>query len=195
MIFVTGAARSGTTLTTSILEACVADLGKKCSSLKEHMGVKDEIIKEELRRNGCDPMGQHPLPQDEISVENLRERVLKELGDANAVKDAKITLMWQAFHKAFPEAQWVIVRRDKAKIVDSCKRARFMKKAPNWEVWAEEHEKRFKAMRRKVNYFEVWPDKMISEGDYSEMVDLVDWLGLEWNGQAVKKIVDPDQWH
>lgn len=195
MIFITGAARSGTTLTTSIIEACGGNLGNKVSSLKEHMGVKDEIIKEELRRNGCDPMGQHPLPDGEIQVDNMRERVLKELGDADTVKDAKIALMWQAFHKAFPEAQWVIVRRSKAQIVDSCKRARFMKKAPNWEVWVEEHERRFKAMRRKVKYFEVWPDKMVRDGDYSEMADLIDWLGLEWDGYAVKKLVDPNQWH
>jgi len=159
------------------------------------MGVKDEIIKEELRRNGCDPMGQYPLPDSEIQVDNMRERVLKELEDADTVRDAKTTLMWQAVHKAFPEAQWVIVRRSKAQIVDSCKRARFMKKAPNWEVWVEEHERRFKAMRRKVKYFEVWPDKMVRDGDYSEMADLIDWLGLEWDGYAVKKLVDPNQWH
>jgi len=194
VIIVTGAARSGTTLTTSIIEACGGDIGKKCSSLKEHMGVK-EIIKDSLRYNGCDPMGQYPLPEGDIKVQRLRERVLAELGDANVVKDAKITLMWKAFHEAFPEAQWVVVRRNKAKIVDSCHRTRFMQKHPNWEVWAEEHERRFKEMKRKVNYMEVWPDELVRKGDASQFVDMIDWLGLEWNGTAVKQIVDPNQWH
>jgi hypothetical protein len=193
MILITGAARSGTTLTTSIIEACGGVTGD-VSQLREHKGVK-EAQKEALRSFGYDPLGQYPLPDQEIDTEQLREKILYHTQGIDTLKEAKATLMWRVFHELFPDAKWVLVRRDRDRIVASCKRTNFMKKAPDWYKWAEHYEKQLEAMKNDVVYREVWPDRLVRQGDDSDFRALIDWLGLEWNEQAVQSIVDPNKWH
>lgn len=193
MILVTGAARSGTTLTTSIIEACGGVTGD-VTQLREHKGVK-EAMKEALSAFGYDPMGQYPLPDRKIDGVRLREKILFNAQEIDTFKDAKITLMWLVFHELFPDAKWVLVRRERDKIVGSCKRTSFMKKAPDWNEWAKYHEEQLEAMKNVVVHQEVWPDRLVRQGDDSEFRALIDWLGLEWNEQAVQSIVDPNKWH
>lgn len=199
MIIITGAARSGTSLTTGVLRACGLNLGHtRVNGLNEALEVRENLIKPYLRSIGCDPLGQDRLPEisDLIEAPEWRNRVWQALGEPAepwGYKDAKVCLMWPVWHEAFPQAKWVIVRRNKYRIVDSCLRTHFMRRrhdVEGWGEWVDHHEARFAEIRRHCDAVEVWP-----EADPSAFRDLVESVGLDWNEQAVANVIDPGWWH
>lgn len=196
MRFVTGCARSGTSLTTGILRACGARLGP-VNPLNENTKVRDRIIKPYLESLGCDPLGQHPLaePNNLKPYPEFREHVLNALSGADTYKCAKAGPIWPLFDEHFPDATWVIVRRRQEDIVASCKRTHFMKKSPNWNEWVNYHLQRFDEMKlaMKDRVFEVWPHEGIKNPDYFR--PLIEWCGLEWRPDAVRDVINPNQWH
>ena len=197
MILITGAARSGTTLTASILQACGAELGA-VNQLKESHAVREGLVKPYLTGIGADPLGQYPLPDtsDVVMDPTWRGRVLTALGDGvNTYKGAKMCLMWQLWDNAFPEAQWVIVRRERAGIVSSCMRTSFMrafKRPEGWEQWVSFHEDRFEEMKQAFpdRVREVWPAQFLA-GDEAPMKELIEWCGLGYNSAAATACVKP----
>ena len=106
-------------------------------------------------------------------------------------------LLWPLWHNAFPEAQWIIVRRDPMDIVNSCMRTGFMRgygTPVGWRYWVMEHEKRFSEMKDAgLDVREVWPQKMIN-GEFSEMESVVKELGLEWDEKKAVEFICPDLW-
>jgi hypothetical protein len=202
MIFVTGCARSGTSLITSILQAhgCNLGLPNRINSLFENVGVRQNVLKPYLSSIGADPLGQRKLPNtNELEpVAGLREKVLHYIvgNEPRAYKDAKLTLIWPVIDHAFPEAKWVLVRRNGERIVESCIRTDFMRSSDDpayWAKWVAEHEARFEDMRRKLYLIEVWPDAMIDEPNAFKSV--TDFLGLEFNRKAVEACINRKAWH
>lgn len=202
MIFVTGCARSGTSLTARILQAHGCNLGKPqdINVLYENTDIRQNVLKPYLRSVGADPMGQQKLPDtDNLPLrEGLREEVLKRIGckEPIAYKDAKLTLCWRTWNAAFPEAKWVLVRRDKERIVDSCLRTDFMwsyTERAKWREWVEQHEKRFDAMRKELNLIEVWPDRIMEEPE--AFASVAEFCGLTFNLSAVERSIDKNKWH
>lgn len=200
MIFVTGCARSGTSLTTKILKEHGCNLGRNVNTLYENTDIRERILKPYLRSLGCDPRGQTRLPPMENipSITGLREKVLTFLGEKEprAYKDAKLTLVWQAFAEAFPEAKWVIVRRDRGKIADSCIRTEFMtgrRTRDDWLAWALNHEHRFERMRAALNAIETWPDETIAAPD--SFAPVAEHCGLTYSRQATLDCIDRKLWH
>jgi hypothetical protein len=223
-ILITGCARSGTSLTAGIIDICGAFGGvtgkggtrynKK--GMFENGIIRNGILKPYLRSIQCDPKGQYPLP--DISKlqcpPNWTERiegVFKDQGYKEGhwyYKDAKMCLMWNVWHEAFSNAKWIIVRRNRKDIVNSCLKTAFMNafhssaaraavgaatKQDGWNWWIDQHEKRFQEMKDAgLNVREVWPEKMV-EGDYSEVYKMLEWLGLSWNGKIVN-FVEPKLW-
>lgn len=62
-----------------------------------------------------------------------------------------------------------------------------------WLWWVHQHEQRFREMIDEgVNVKIVWPERMV-QGDYKQMYETIDWLGLEWNSKALS-FVDPLLW-
>jgi hypothetical protein len=112
-------------------------------------------------------------------------------------KGAKICLYWYLWHKAFPNAKWIIVRRDANDIARSCMQTSFMRAYRDvigWLGWVEEHEKRFKQMELAgLDTKEVWPSKMIN-GDFEEIEGAISWLGLTYNEGLVRSFVEPSLW-
>lgn len=173
--FVTGAARSGTSLTTSVLIRLGAWPGPapRINSLYENVGIRQHILKPYLVRAGGDDVGQRRLPNTASlpPFPTLRQEVEDYLaggGDAPRVyKDAKLCLVWPTFVRAFPEARWIIVRRDAERIVDSCMRTSFMngyRTREGWRDWLKAHERRFDDMRHAaLNLIEVWPKDFIED--------------------------------
>ena len=211
-ILITGAARSGTSLTAGILSKCGVDLGKTCGATPynkkgqfENEDVRNSITKPHLIYIGADPMGQDPLPQtqDILPIFNLRELVLSIYSKQTrsnrpwAIKGAKVCLMWKAWRQGFPEAVWVLVRRKRADIVASCMRTPFMKARKTekaWEEWVDYHEESFKDIKYcGAKVVEFFPDSIV-KGETRPAQNMVKQCGLEWNQKAVMEFVDAELW-
>lgn len=183
----------------------------------ENAQIRNTIVKPYLRQIGADTMGQYPLPDiNNLIIPMSWKRRINQIMDEEGYKSghwmykgAKMCLIWPILNIAFPDAKWVIVRRDADGIVKSCMRTGFMRafrsrpnqravgakdEAEGWMWWVRQHEKRFEEMREAgLNCYEVSTDKMI-DGDLSEIKDCIDWLGLEWNRKA-ESFVDPSLTH
>jgi len=210
LVLITGCARSGTSMVSGVLSALGLDFGKPLHSKRrtyqprgffEHRHVRERVVKPMLKRLGADPLGQNPLPPRILRPSDrealaLGLKVRRELGQrAQAYKDAKVLLMWPYFHKAFPDATWVLVRRDRKAIALSCQRTPFMQKRSflaGWLEWVDEHEARMDDLRASgARVLEIWPDA----GDVASFRPLVEELGLEWDEAKVEAALVPSAWH
>ena len=168
--------------------------------------IRNNIVKPYLRDVlKVDPMGQNPLPDinDLPPIDNLRlrvENIMKWHGYKSGpwfYKGAKMCLIFPLWMETFPDAKWLIVRRKDEDIINSCMKTGFMrayKKPEGWQTWIDVHKKRFgqmKAMGMEVK--EVWPTKFV-EGDFGEIKEAIEWLGLEWKPHFVKDFIDPKLW-
>jgi len=223
-ILITGCARSGTSLVAGIINICGAFGGDMSGPTKnnqrgmfENARIRNEIVKPFFRQIGVDAMGQYPLPDVDNMVipRNLQRQVEQIMVDqgykegAWMYKGAKMCLSWPVWHYAFPNAKWIIVRRRTGDIVQSCLKTGFMRafireeqrkaigvetEAEGWKWWVHQHEKRFIEMITEgLNCKVVWPHRMV-EGDYQQMYETMDWLGLEWNSEVLN-FIDPLLWH
>ena len=223
-ILITGAARSRTSMVAGIINMCGAFGGAMSGpthnnrkGMFENARIRNSIVKPYLKQIGADPMGQYPLPDINnllipMSWKRRIVQIMKEEGYKGGPwmdKLAKGCLIWPILNIAFPNAKWVIVRRDADGIVKSCIRTGFMRafrarpiqravgakdEAEGWLWWIRQHEKRFAEMHEAgLHCREVSTDRMI-DGDLSEIMDCIDWLGLEWN-QKAESFVDPNLTH
>ncbi len=222
-ILITGAARSGTSLVAGVINMCGAFGGEmrgpnpnNPKGMFENVKIIQDIVKPYLRRLKVDPLGQFPLPQvGQLSIpinwRNQIERAIIEDGYTDGpwmYKGAKMCLMWPVWNYAFPNAKWIIVRRRTGDIVESCIKTNFMRafnmesnqravhaqgEKEGWIWWVNQHEKRFVEMiEAGLNVKIVWPQRMVN-GDYTQIYDTMDWLGLEWKSEVLSHI-DPKLW-
>ncbi len=222
-ILITGCARSGTSMVAGVINMCGAFGGKMFGpnrynekGMFENADIRETIVKPYLRSIKVDHLGQYPLPDvTNIPIpNNLKERVEQIMinqgypGGAWMYKGAKMCLTWPVWHYAFPDAKWVIVRRKTSDIINSCIRTGFMKAFHNpqiqrkvgakteeegWLWWVQQHEQRFIEMiTQGLNVKVIWPERMIN-GDYSQLYETLEWLGLEWKTEALT-FIDPKLW-
>lgn len=203
-ILVTGAPRSGTTMTAGILRRCGAWVGH-VDATYENIDVRDRVMIPYFKFIGADPRGQNPLP----NVDNLKplaglarrvETFVKFQGYRYGqwmVKSNRIILTWPLWRETFSGAKWVIVRRKPVDVVNSCMKTCYMdghKDEPGWASWLNQYQKRFNALHASgANVREIWPCRFIA-GDYSEVEDVVQWLGLQWNEAKIRDYVNPELW-
>jgi hypothetical protein len=63
-----------------------------------------------------------------------------------------------------------------------------------WLWWVNKHLDKFREIQDSgVNVKVVWPERMV-EGDYQQMMETIEWLGLKWNGPAVYDFIEPRLW-
>lgn len=211
-ILITGCARSGTSMTAGIINACGAFGGRMVGGTRnnpkgfyENKEIRETLIKPYLVLNGADPLGQDPLPDPRklFQLANLRskmESIFKFQGYKDGAwfyKGAKMCLIWPTLNAAFPDAQWVIVRRSDEDIINSCMKTGFMKAYKDeagWQSWVDHHKARFEEMKSQcASVQEVWPTKFV-EGDTTEIQEVVENLGLTWNDEVVRNFVSPKLW-
>jgi hypothetical protein len=195
MNFVTGCARSGTTLTMSVLRACGANLGNT-NTLNEITGIRDGLVKPYLKRAGADPLGQHPLPDHVPPDDHWRRKVEMAAGEADVAKIIKGVLFWPLWVQHFPEARWLIVMRDPERIAQSCVRTSFMRaytSTDDWRWWAQQYHARCSELAAQAQTFTVWPGRFV-RGDFGEIREAVEFLGYTWN-EAAREVVNPSRWH
>lgn len=193
-IFVTGIERSGSTIIAKIIDKCGAFTGQTTAMMenKELKRLVDVYYVYDLK---LPIFGQKPLPnthQLKIPVE-WKEKVEYTLEKQDYTipwmyKSNRLAQIWPVWNQAFPDAKWIIVRRRTGDIVQSCLKTGFMnayQDAEGWKEWIHEHERLFVEMiGAGINYKEVWPERMVT-GDYSQINEMLEWLGLEWNDGIV----------
>ena len=222
-ILITGAARSGTSMIAGIINICGAFGGVMSGPTQsnekgmfENAAIRQNIMKPYLKSIGVDPMGQYPLPDPNTmkipnNLKTLVEDVMLQQGYKDGswmYKGAKMCLTWPMWNYAYPNAKWIIVRRRTGDIVSSCMRTGFMSAFNNqsnqravgvssaeegWLWWVHQHEKRFIEMINEgMNVKVIWPHRMI-DGDYTQIMEMIDWLGLEWKTEVLS-FIDPKLW-
>lgn len=197
-IFVTGCARSGTSLTMAILGNAGINLGA-INKLNEISALRDGVIKPYLQQIGADPRGQYPIPEIGAKVvDNLfSERVKAGMGDAQAAKIIKGVLIHDSFIEAFPNSKWIIVMRDRLKIADSCMRTVFMNAyhtTYEWLLWADEYHKRCELLKEKAQTMTVYPDEL-KDGNTESYEAALEWLGYSSNHDDIMAVFKPEKWH
>jgi len=197
MIIVTGAPRSGTSLTMQVLRACGARLGE-VDGLCEPFRLKDEVVKPYLRQIGADPLGQRPLPKlkDIRADRTFGDRVRRAVGDATAFKTIKGVLVWPIFAEHFPDARWIICHRSPADIAQSCLRVGFLTKYDSpkeWSTWARAYHRRCAQLRESAQTMTIEPGRFIG-GDFEQLREAVEWAGLDFNEDAVAAVIRPEKW-
>lgn len=218
-ILITGCARSGTSMTAGIIYHCGAWGGEMSGpnnnnkkGMFENHAIRQNLTKPQLKKAGFDPMGQYPLPTDEYLKTITDEQgkvwkrrvitLLKAQGLLDGMqwfyKGAKMCLVWPLWAKAFPDAQWVIVRRDDSDIASSCMRTSFMRAyntSEGWKTWIDIHKKRFQEMKDAgLNVIEVVPGDIIRDGDFSQIHKVIKRADLTWDVPAIKDFVTPTLW-
>lgn len=211
-ILITGAARSGTSMVAGCINICGTFGGDLLGASKhnakgffENAHIRDQIEKVYLRKHDLDPLGQYPVAETKgLSIpQNWRHEIestmIRQGYDLGPwfYKGAKACQIWPVWNYAFPNAKWIIVRRRSVDIAESCLRTGFMKYYKDfdgWMKWVRYHEEKFNEMiDAGLNVKLVWPDRLV-RGDYSQLLDAIEWLGLPWRSEKVMSFIEPKLW-
>ena len=218
MIFITGCARSGTSMVAGIVARCGAAGGDICGATRwnpkgqyENTEIRNSVIKPILRMLKADPMGQKPLPDIE-SVKALLngfpaetrskiDSIVRKQGmrDPWYFKGAKICMLWPVWMRAYPEAHYIIARRPDELIIQSCIRTSFMKKrttVDEWQEWIDYHKELFMEMAvYSPDNVHVVSTLDIVKGEYDSIRMIIEKVGLKWNQKAVDSFIDKKIWN
>ncbi len=214
-IFITGAPRSGTSVTAEIFHTAGAFAGEVRHNRRANPTGQWEnkalvsLNKELLQRFGYDPRGQKPVPlrsEDVTPLHGLADRVREELvrqgwdgRSAWFFKDPKTLWLWPVWAAAFPQARWIVVMRNTEDIARSCMATGFMnayRTVPEWTAYAE-HCKHYIAplLKGAEHTAEVCPELYIGQNDFDPLLRTVRWCGLEIAETTIRKVVKRKYWH
>ena len=211
-ILVTGAARSGTSLIGGVINICGAFGGNmfpgnkyNAKGMFENIHLRESVDKGYLKSIKMDPKGQFPLPDtNSIPIPSDWRRQVETIMLKDGYKDgewfykgARSCLFWPVWHYAYPNAKWVIVRRRTADIATSCMNTGFMNhysEYDGWVKWVNHHEDKFVEMiQAGLNVKQIWPEPLI-RGDYEQLNEVIEWLGLTWKSKEVIDFIEPKLW-
>jgi len=223
-ILITGCARSGTSMVAGIINMCGAFGGdmsgpnhNNAKGMFENACIRNTIVKPYYQKLGVDKLGQFPLPTPENLIipagwKDQVEGVIEQEGYEGGewmYKGAKMCQHWPVWDYSFPDAKWIIVRRKTGDIINSCMRTGFMRafvrsgnqkavdvknEHDGWLWWVHQHEDRFREMlKAALNCMIIWPDRMV-DGDFTQIEEMIEWLGLEWKEEEVKGFIEPKLW-
>lgn len=187
----------------------------------ENRLIHDVMVEPYLKEACKDTFGHWDMPDiEKMSIpthwQTLTLGLMEEQGyDKKTLwgyKSNKLALLWPVWDYAFPYAKWIIVRRRSGDIADSCLSTSYMKAFKDsslvqsigcksereaWLWMIHQYEKRFVQMiERGLDCKVVWPERMVN-GDYSQLYETLDWIGLKWSTSVLNKIleyIDPKFW-
>lgn len=184
-ILITGIPRSGATAIAATINICGAFGG----NMSKRGMYSNDRIKELVKV--YTQLNPEYIP---INWKTEIENILVDEGyktGAWMYKDSSICQMWQVWQYAYPNAKYVIVRRRTSDIIQSCMKTGYMtehKDEEGWKGMVHQYEGRFVEMIQEgLNCKVVWPERM-THGDYQQIYELCDWLGLQWNRKALEFI-------
>ncbi|WP_240789442.1 sulfotransferase [Pseudooceanicola onchidii] len=205
-VFVLGLPRSATSMTMRVLHDHGLWLGDTVPGNAENpqgyfesRALRDGIVKPLLRDLGADPLGVRSLPAWDVLPPDptLRGRITRQLRTEGydgsqpwGFKDPKLTLLWRLFDQAFPNAIWVIVTRDRARVIDSLCRTSFMARhstsADYWVPFCNAYDHRLSQLRRSgARVFEVDSDAL-SDGGFGQIRKVIEATGLTYDAKTAR---------
>lgn len=180
-ILITGIPRSGATMIAATINYCGAFGGEMS---KRGMYSNDRIRNLMKADFAFSTEGWKTEVEYILSTEGYR-------GGVWMYKDFNISNVWKLWDSAYPEAKWVIVRRKTTDIISSCMKTKYMKEYNTEEGWkgmVHDYEHRFVEMITEgLNCKVIWPERMVG-GDYQQLYELCEWVGLEWKEDALRFI-------
>jgi len=212
-ILVTGHPRSGAGIVMGVLHICGAELGQ-VDKMNENWLIRDKVMKLYLQEVCGESNGITTIPtKDEFSKEvndRYEETLYWMLHLQNittkkwAYKDSRILLTYDSlFDSVYPGAQYIVVRRNDEDILNSCcktthtaflassnKRVSTKKESPleRFKISLEIYKEKIKELKSQKHIQEVWLEKTL-DGDYTELKNVVEAVGLEWKEQDVKAYI------
>lgn len=178
----------------------------------ENVKIREAVVKSYLSEIGADIAGQYPLVDTKNLIIPMNtwkadvEYILSKEGYTGGkwmYKDSRSALLWPVWDYAYPDAKWLIVRRRTGDVINSCVKTGFMKAFKNidnqkavgaksemeaWLWWIHQYEDRFNEMiNAGLNCRVIWPQRM-ENGDYGQLYETIDWLGLKWSEKAMDYI-------
>lgn len=199
-LLITGAPRSGTSLTAHAFRACGAWVGKTTTQC-ENGRIREDVLKPILREGGMDELALRSFADVEGDPGEVRKRVAEILeaqgydGGPWLYKDAKLVFCWRTWDEAFPRATWVTVWRPPTEIVASFGRWGLSKKIDfDGDRVVREHQSRARELyiERPGRSFVAIPRRLI-EGVEDQYRRIADEYGIPWRGGAVRDVVDPER--
>jgi hypothetical protein len=207
-IFITGVERSGASFISKILNLSGAYIGKR-NKMFESIELNKVISI--ILNNTKKPL---ILPETAKlqTFSNFEQTILSKVRKCEKThlkwlcKNTNLSLLWPLFHEAFPEAQWIIVRRKTPYLINSCIKTGYMrlmkeektlhdlglsKEEDGWKWLIHQYEHRWEDMMKAgLDVKEIWPDRF-EKGDFSKIKEIVEWAGLEWKEEKVKQAIQP----
>lgn len=213
-LFCIGMPRSGTSMAMGVLAACGLWIGtmrpptpQNPKGFFENYRLERRIAEVSLGLVGADPNGINPLPTLQAfrnfpNIRTLADFELRGDGFTGAspwgFKSTKMTLSWPIWVRAFPQAQWLIVRRPADEVVDSCLRTPFLQvhsSSPEfWQSSVAVYQKRLDQLKGSgLPFTEIWSqDIFASKG--TALRPVAQAMGLTWNADKAAAFIEPDYW-
>lgn len=183
-ILITGVPRSGTSMIAATINICGAfggEMSKRGRYSNDY--IREEIVKPYLKYGERCKFSRLDIT-DGLLTEGYKD-------GAWMYKDSNLPYCYQLWNKEFPNAKWVIVRRKPVDIIQSCMKTKYMTAYSTEEGWLSmihDYEKKFVEMIQEgLNCKVIWPERMV-QGDYQQIYELCDWLGLPWKKEALQFI-------
>lgn len=213
-ILITGVPRSGTSMVSGLCHISGVWKGKTIGPSKENpkgffenASLRESVLKPYLRSIKADPLGQDPLPllSDCAIDQNIKNRIKRVLLDEGyhrgpwLWKDAKLLLTFPLWVALYPDAKWIIVRRNQDAIAESCMKTGFMRARrtfKEWQSWVEDYESRISYLKENaINWVELDANLIIKDGsDYLKM--FVDYIGLpNFDKERANNFISRQFWH
>lgn len=205
-ILLTGVQRSGTSILARILSLCNVYTGES-NTMYENKQLLDLMKDLILKERAVEKTPDNLFVQSVNIPADWQKKVLDIMKTDRRwlVKSSLNTQLWKVWNYAFPDARWVIVRRRSADIVNSCQKTAYMTmfRSPEiqeyigvknekeaWLWWIHKYEAAWVEMISSgLNCKVIWPERMVV-GDYTQIYELLEWLGLKWSSRIVSEI-DP----
>jgi len=198
-IIVVGGPRSGTTLTMRLLHKCGMQVGKLAAAHPLVEGpIRDQFYKPVLKRGGFDELAQKNLPPPgwnpgmpaEIAFNSIVSLIGSEVDFDKpwGFKGVKGLLMWPLLYTAFPDANWVVVRRKRAEHVASLMRTSFMTAYSDKKGWnyyldlIEEHIN--SVLEGPAKTVEFWP-AYVRDRESGYVGGVISSTGVQWDERAM----------
>lgn len=180
-ILITGVPRSGTSMIAATIHLCGAFGG----TMSKRGRYSNDCIREDLVIPYIKSDGDYKVTKKDIEnilfIEGYKE-------GSWMYKDSNLPYCWQLWNKEFPTAKWIIVRRKTSDIIQSCMKTKYMTAYSTEEGWlsmVHDYEKQFVEMiQAGLNCKIIWPERMV-DGDYAQIKEVCDWLGLPWKEEAL----------
>lgn len=225
-VIITGTPRSGIWLTAGAFEVAggfsglLDKSGTNVTGELENIGIRDRLERPLLQGLGYEPRGLGLIPATD-EIEKLSDRMktlwrqlvddvfIKQNCPDNAVRfisSQVACLLWPLWHAAFPEAKWIVVRRDERDIIASCHdtgyvqfyrepgdKSRRVRSDKELTELINGYKLRFQQMNQaSLDLIEYWPQQLY-DGNLAGLRNLLECHGLSWRPE-VAEFVRPFQW-